>query len=117
MVHGGDERRLQIERLCEAALARPVETRAQFLRLACGDDVGLHREVEALLVHASAIDRFPEQPLDAVAAGVMTDVSGDATQSGARAGGGLGEIDGSLTDRRLGTFEIGKLLGVGGMDI
>jgi eukaryotic-like serine/threonine-protein kinase len=48
------ERRLEIERLFEAALDRPVDERGSFLAAACGDDAELHAEV-AMLLEAHAM--------------------------------------------------------------
>jgi serine/threonine protein kinase len=48
------ERRLEIERLFEAALDRPADERAAYLAAACGGDPGLHAEV-ALLLEAHAV--------------------------------------------------------------
>ena len=88
----------QVESLCEAALRHPADERAAFLRRACGDDEDLRREVEALIAKASQADGFLEHPIATVAAHVMP--PGDR---------------GSLTGRQLGAFQIGALLGAGGM--
>src|SRR6185295_18018920 len=41
----------RVEELCHAALERDARDRSAFLAAACGGDVELRREVEALLAH------------------------------------------------------------------
>jgi serine/threonine-protein kinase len=60
------ERRVEIERLFEAALERPVDERGRFLVAACGGDAELHGEVAALLEAHAVSDGILER--DAVAA-------------------------------------------------
>jgi eukaryotic-like serine/threonine-protein kinase len=52
----------EIERVCQAALERPPESRAAFLAEACGNDEMLRREVESLLAQLSRADSFIETP-------------------------------------------------------
>jgi len=83
----------KVEELFHAALGRAPAEREAFLREACGDDEELRREVESLLAEESEAERLMEQP--AVSA---------ATQR-------LAVVRGT----RLGPYEIGDLLGAGGM--
>jgi serine/threonine protein kinase/Tol biopolymer transport system component len=87
----------RVEDLCHAALERLAGERAAFLRTACADDAELLRDVESLLAQESRADRFLETPVGAAAAQVMA--------AGAP----------SLSGRRLGVFQVGDLLGSGGM--
>ena len=67
------ERRRRIEDLCDAALVRDVRERAAFVAAACGHDEALRHEVEALLAHAQAAERFLETPIGELAAHVLAD--------------------------------------------
>src|SRR5512137_509241 len=83
-----------VERLFHAALEKPPQERAGFLKAACGSDAGLLGEVESLLGEASAIDSLMEHPpLDG--AGLL------AQEYGAGA--------------MIGPYRIVKPLGAGGM--
>src|SRR5260370_40654875 len=67
----------KVEKLYRAALERPAESRAEFLRSACGDDEELYREVESLLSFKSQAESFIEKPAlevaaEATAAGCVT---------------------------------------------
>ena len=92
------ERRRRVEELCDAALDRDDRERAAFVAAACGDDEGLRREVEALLVHAQRAERFLVTPVDALAAQIMADEPGDIAPG-----------------RQIGPYRILSLLGAGGM--
>jgi serine/threonine protein kinase len=80
------ERRRQIERLCQDALERSPEERAAFLAGACRNDPGLHREVLSLLER--------DTPHDLLEPATATQVTPGA---------------------QLGPYQIGDLLGAGGM--
>ena len=70
MTDGASRRR--VEEICDAALDRDGSDRDVFLSAACGDDAALRQQVESLLAHAPAADRFLEQDaLGAAAADVM----------------------------------------------
>jgi eukaryotic-like serine/threonine-protein kinase len=88
----------RVEELCHAALEHDARERSAFLTAACGDDVALRREVEALLAHEPDAAAFLSGPVAAVAADVMSGISGA-----------------SLVGRRIGAYEILSQLGVGGM--
>ena len=92
------EHRRRVEDLCDAALDRDVGERAAFVAAACGHDEALRREVEALLAHAQAAERFLEAPIGELAAHVLAESP--------RA---------SLAGRQLGSYQILSLLGAGGM--
>ena len=90
----------QVEDLCHAALARPAADRAAFLATACAGDELLQGEVESLLAHESSAAGFMRVPAVAVAGSAILD-----------------QAKGTLVGRRLGSYAIRSLLGVGGMDI
>ena len=92
------ERRHQIERICEAALKRPVSERSAFLKEACGEDEALRQEVDRLLAHEQTAKSFLEAPALKMAAKAMTE-----------------EPDKALVGRQIGPYKITSLLGVGGM--
>ena len=93
------DRRKQVEELYHAALGREPESRAAFLRGACGDDEGLYQEVHSLLSFESQADGFMERPAFEIAAKKLAaDYSPE-----------------SLIGRRIGNYEILSLLGRGGM--
>ena len=93
------DRESDLERICQAALERPVAERVAFLAEACGGDEALRRDAEDLLAHESAAASFLEEPL----AGRL------APEAGASAGPAL------AAGQRLGSYTIGARLGVGGM--
>ena len=92
------ERRRRVEELCDAALNRDPRERAAFVAAACGHDEALRQEVEALLAHAQAAERFLAAPMGQVAAHVLAD-----------------EHRASLVGRQIGSHKILSLLGAGGM--
>jgi Tol biopolymer transport system component len=92
------ERRRRIEDICDAALVRDVGARAAFVAAACGHDQALRQEVETLLAHAQAAERFLEAPIGELAAQVLADHHRT-----------------SLVGLRLGSHQILSLLGTGGM--
>jgi serine/threonine protein kinase/Tol biopolymer transport system component len=67
-----DARRLLVESICLRALELSGATRAAYVRDACGGDAELCSEIEGLLAHASAEQRFLDDPVGAVAAAVVT---------------------------------------------
>jgi Tol biopolymer transport system component len=92
------ERWQRIEALFDAALDRDPDDRAAFLAAACGSDDTLRGEVEALLQHAPAAERFLDSSPGQLAARVLLD--DDAH---------------SLVGRQIGAYEILSRLGAGGM--
>jgi len=92
------ERWRQIEDLCHKALAHPAEERTAFLATACAGDDILLREVESLLAEESSADAFMNVPAAAVARWAVPE-----------------HATGALVGRRLGSYAIRSLLGVGGM--
>jgi Tol biopolymer transport system component len=92
------ERRRRIEEVCDAALDRDARERAAFVASACGPDVALRGEVEALLAHAERAEGFLAAPIGEVAAQVL----------------GV-EQPASLVGRQIGSYTILSLLGAGGM--
>ena len=61
------ERWQQVEALYHAVLERPAESRADFIRSACGDDEELYREVESLLVAHRGAGQFLDGPPTVIA--------------------------------------------------
>ncbi len=92
------ERRRRIEEVCDAALDRDAGERAAFVAAACGPDIALRQEVEALLAHAQKADGFLAATIGEVAAHVMAD-----------------EQEASLAGRQIGSYKILSRLGAGGM--
>jgi len=95
---GPSERWRRVEDLCEQALALDSGERRAFLVEACGADEALRHEVESLLANATKAEDFLAPSALAAAAHVVV-----SSQSA------------TLTGRRIGIYEIGARLGVGGM--
>jgi Tol biopolymer transport system component len=87
----------RVEQICQDALDRPAAERAVFLQAACGEDALLRHEVEGLLMQEAAGSAFLESPTGALAAAAMEPVSP------------------RLRGHRVGVFDVGPLLGAGGM--
>ena len=88
----------RIEAIFHAARERPEEERARFVEAACGSDGDVRREVESLLRQPVSGDGLLDHPAVELAAPIL------ATDASLLSSG-----------RRLGAFELGSLLGVGGM--
>ena len=92
------ERWKTIEEIFHAALDRPLEDRRQFLETVCGSDPELREEIDSLLHEAAESASFMERPLATL---------------------GRKELDSrqpkSLTGSDLNHYQIGTLLGAGGM--
>jgi serine/threonine protein kinase len=93
------DRWLHVEQLYHDALARDEAERAVFLREACGGDDTLRHEVESLLAYAGGAQTFMDAP--ALTHVVPALIPPDPTTS--------------LVAQRLGPYEIGALIGSGGM--
>ncbi len=87
----------EIEAVCQAALDRRPDERPDFVARECGDDEDLRREVEALLRHAESDAALLDSPLAALAAYA------------------LGADESTLSGSRVGSLEIGSVIGRGGM--
>ena len=94
----GPERWRRVEDLCEQALALDARGREAFLAKACGSDEALRREIDSLLAKATQAEHFLNHSALASAAHAV-----------------VGSLPASMTGRRIGSYEIGSLLGVGGM--
>jgi hypothetical protein len=90
----------QVELLYHEALARDGDERMAFLREACAGDEALRREVESLLAYADDAHEFMAVP---------------AIEAMAPAAIELDQMAKPLAGQRLGRYEIGSLLGAGGM--
>src|SRR5262249_15385337 len=88
----------RVQEICDTALSRSAADRAAFVQLACGDDVPLRLEVEALLAHEHQAAGFLSGPIAAVAADLMGRHSAM-----------------SLIGLRIGVYEVLSPLGAGGM--
>ena len=86
------------ERLFHAALSRDESERPAFLREACRDDEPLRRDVESLLTFESDAQAFMQASAFEVAPSLIQP-----------------ETTTPLVGQRLGPYEIGALLGAGGM--
>jgi serine/threonine-protein kinase len=83
----------RLERIYHEAGALPEAERPRFLEQACADDPALRREVETMLRHADT--RYLEEPIAAAVSATPT--------------------VGSMTGRQLRVYEIGEVMGAGGM--
>ncbi len=92
------ERRRRIEEVCDAALALDASARAAFVAAACGSDVDLRRQVEALLAHAETAEDFLAAPIGEVAAQLLAE-----------------RPLAPLVGLKIGSHKILHLLGAGGM--
>lgn len=86
----------RVSRIFHAAIARPPEERLPFVAAECGGDDALKRELESLLARDAAAASFLERPAVEALAGEPADAA-------------------RLAGTRLGTYEIGVLIGAGGM--
>lgn len=101
MMSKGDRQR-RVEAICHAALECDAEERPAAVQRLCGEDDALRREVESWMSKAVALDRFLDQPVEAMAAHVFED--GSSLERPTLALG-----------RRFGSCEILSVLGAGGM--
>ncbi|MCG8404638.1 MAG: serine/threonine-protein kinase [Phycisphaerales bacterium] len=90
----------QIEELFLAALDQPEAERAQFVRTKCGDDEELRAQVTRLLAGHSKSHGFIEPPA-----------------SGALTGDTLADLAPTLNGRRIGGYQLVRLIASGGMGL
>ena len=88
----------KVEELYHAALARGLDQRDVFLKVACGADEGLLREVKSLLGYEEEAKRLLDEP-------ALDFAARELAQDPAR----------SLIGRRIRGYEVLALLGAGGM--
>ncbi|HLV26018.1 MAG TPA: serine/threonine-protein kinase [Gemmatimonadales bacterium] len=96
----------RVDALFSDALERPPEERDEFLREACGSDVGLMHEVQALLARATGAERVIGERAGDFAPSVVESASGGHT----------GADDEPLPhDGMIGPWKVKRELGRGGM--
>jgi hypothetical protein len=90
------DRHVRVDEIVDVALRLPAEARPSYLDNACGTDAELRSEVDSLLVNASRVDGFVNQP-----------IGGNITQTMSWEGG-------SLVGKQLGVYRIDSVIGDGG---
>ena len=93
-----NDRWLKVEQLYNDALERDEAEREAYLREVCGGDDALRSEVESLLRNEKKAGSFLDAPAVEVAAKIFDQNSGQ-----------------SMIGRRLGTYDVVSLIGLGGM--
>src|SRR5688572_24671414 len=93
----------QVDALLEQALEKPSEEREAFVAKAAGDNAVLRDEVLSLLKAQSQAAQFMERSAMKVAAQALAEDSKITT------------IISSLVGQEIGTYQVEKLLGAGGM--
>ncbi|MCW5966925.1 MAG: serine/threonine protein kinase [Blastocatellales bacterium] len=101
------ERWQQIKRLFHSALELEPQNRRAYVDTACGDDEDLRREVDTLLSTEDDLDDFITTPVIEDAAGIIA-AAQQKHQSKV-------SDSSSMTDRRIGPYEITREIGRGGM--
>ena len=92
----------RVERVLDAAFEIDRAQWKALVEESCGNDVELRRDVEALLDRFTSTNAFIDAPPSAIAAELVAEASGAL-----RAG--------SIAGRRLGAYQIVRLIGEGGM--
>ena len=95
-----DARWLRIQAVFHDALDHPATERDAFLRLSCGDDLELKRDVEAMLEEDSRATSVIDRGLPDSASALLWD-----------------DVPEHLLGRRIGPYRITSVLGEGGMGI
>ena len=98
MRHAAMDHWTTVKRIHQSALDRHPSERAAFVRASCGGDETVLREVQSLLSYETGAESFLEQP----AMGLAADLSSEPPEN-------------TLAGRTLSHYQIGSLLGAGGM--
>src|SRR5687767_7611779 len=98
MRHAAMEHWATVKRIHQSALDRDPSERAAFVRASCGDDETVLREVQSLLSYEADAESFLERPAMDLAPGLSNQPH-----------------ENRLAGRTLSHYQIGSLLGAGGM--
>jgi serine/threonine protein kinase len=101
----------RVKELFEAALERPADQRARFLKRECGGDEALRSEVESLLAEYDSAGSFMDKPPAYSAAETVSSI--DATAAGARTE--EEERESALCGQVVAHYRVHEQIGSGGM--
>ena len=113
----------RVKGLFDAALERDAPERPAFLDAACHGDLALRAEIDRLLAaHAQSASFIERSPIggDSGGASLISGTSGNSGTDGRGASSGSiwnggSDVRTTMTGRVIGHYEVGRLLGSGGM--